>query len=167
MEVLETTMSRRQLHGAERRAGEGRQRHEPAKTREAAVERKREDAREATLRVVAADPPSCSLDRTARPCGMEAVDVPRLRAQAKLRKADGVWASLPAKATPDFQTRSLGSGDGRCGTLRLLTQRELHRSSEGSRGGRKDDPAMPVEQSDHLVVATKPAKAGGAKGVTG
>lgn len=167
MEVLETTMSRRQLHGAERRAGEGRQRHEPAKTQEAAVEREREDAREATHGVVAAGSPGRAPDRFARPCGMEAVDVPRHRAQAKLRKADGVRASLLAKATPDFQSRLLGSGDGRCGTLRLLTQRELHRSLPGSRGGRKDDPAMPVEQSDHLVVALKPAKVGGAKGVTG
>ena len=160
-------MSRRQLHEAERRAGEGRQRHEPARTREAAVEREREDAREATPCVVAAGPPGRAPDRTARSCGMEAVDVPRHRAQAKLRKADGVWASLPAKATPEFQSRPLGSGDGRCGTLRLLTQRELHRSSAGSRGGPKNDPTIPVEQSDHPVVASKPAKAGGAKGVTG
>jgi hypothetical protein len=98
---------------------------------------------------------------------MEAVDVPRHQAQAKLRKAFGVWASLLAKATPDIQSRPLGSGDGRCGTLRGLTQRELHRSLRGSRAERKDDPATSMEQSDHLVVARKSAKAGGAKEVTG
>jgi hypothetical protein len=159
MEVLETTMSRRQLHEAERGAGEGRQRHEPVRIQEATVEREREDAREAALAEPRAGP-------AARSCGMEAVDVPRHRAQAKLRKASGVWASLPAKATPDIQSRPWGSGDGCCGTLRVLTQRELHGSLTGRRGGREDNPLTPVEQSDHLVVATKPGNSGGAKGVT-
>lgn len=164
MEVLETTMSRRQLHEAERGAGEGRKRHKPARIREAAIEREREDAREAES--AAARTPSRTLDRPARSCGMEALDVPRHRAKANLRKASGIWVSLPAKAKPDIQSRSRGSGGGCRGTLRLLTQRELHRSLRGRRGGRKDSPTMPVEQSDHLVVAMKAAKADGAKGVT-
>ena len=98
---------------------------------------------------------------------MEAVDAPRHRAQAKLRKAFGVWASLLAKATPDIQSRPRRSGDGCCGTLRVLTQRELHGSHVVGGADERTPRRCPLEQSDHLVVARKPAKVGGAKGVTG
>jgi hypothetical protein len=97
---------------------------------------------------------------------MEALDVARHRAQAKLRKANRVRVSLPSKATPDIQSWPFGSGDGGCVTLRVLTQRDLRGSlvvgGENARTPRR----CPSEKSDHLVVALKPAKAGGAKGVT-
>lgn len=154
-------MSRRQLHEAERGAGEGRQRHEPAMIREATVEREREDAREAALAEPRARP-------AVRSCGMEALDRPQRRARAKLRKALEVRVSVPPNATPDIQPGPRGNGDGDGGTLRGLTQRELHGSAlSGRREGGNDDPPMSLEQSDHLVVATKPGNAGGAKGVTG
>ena len=65
-------MSRRQLHEAIRGAGEGRKRHRPAMIREAAVEREREDAREAVA-TAAVGTPGCAQDRAARSCGMEAL----------------------------------------------------------------------------------------------
>jgi hypothetical protein len=165
--ALEATMSRRQLHEAERGVGGRRRRRSPASIREATVRRTREDAREAAPAAVAG-PPSHTQVRAARACGMEAGDGPQRRAQAKLRKAIEVRVSVPRNATPDIQSGPRGSGDGDGGTLRGLTQRDLHGSAtSGRRGGGNDDPPMPVEKSDHLVVATKPGNSGGAKGVTG
>ena len=154
-------MSRRQLREAERRAGEGRQRHEPAETQEATVECEHEDACEVALAGPRTRPP-------ARSRGMEALDRPQRRAKAKLRKALEVRVSVQANATPQIQSGPGGSGDGDGGTLRGLTQRDLHGSAtSGRRGGGNDDPPKSLEKSDHLVVATKPGNAGGAKGVTG
>ena len=158
---LEATMSRRQLREAERRAGEGRQRHEPARTREAAVECEHEDACEAA-------PAGPRTRPAARSRGMEALDRPQRRAKAKLRKALEVRVSVPPNATPEIQSRPRGSGDGDGGKLRGLTQRGLLGSAtSGRREGGNDDPPMSLEKSDHLVVATKPGNSGGAKGVTG
>lgn len=141
--LLEVTMSRRQLHEAERRTGDRRQRRSSV-SRDAASAR-----------------------ASARSCGMEALDEPQHRTKVKLRKAFGVWVSVPANATPDIQTRPRGIGDGRGGTLCVLTQGDLYESTWcGRRGGGNDDPPMPVEKSDHPVVVLKPGNAGGAKGVT-
>lgn len=99
---------------------------------------------------------------------MEALDEPQHRAKAKLRKALGVWVSVPSNATPDIQTRPRGTGDGGGGTLCVLTQGDLHESApRGRREGGNDDPPMPVEKSDHPIVVMKPGNSGGAKGVTG
>ncbi len=142
--LLEVTMSRRQLHEAER-GGAFRRRRRHAAIRDAATAR-----------------------TSARSCGMEALDAPQHRAKAKLRKAFDAWASALPSATPDIQSRHRGSGDGGGGTLCVLTRGELHRSARcGRRGGGNDDPPTPVEKSDHLIVVMKPGNAGGAKGVTG
>jgi len=145
---LEVTMSRRQLHEAERRVEGRRQRRSSAVTREAVSTR-----------------------TSARSCGMEGLGEPQHRAQAKLRKAAGVWASVPSNATPDVQTRPRGSGDGGGGTLCVLTRRDLHESARcGRREGGNDDPPMPRcawEKSDRPTVVMKPGNSGGAKGATG
>ena len=138
-------MSRRQLHEAERGVVSRRRRRVAVLIRDAASAR-----------------------TTVRSCGMEGLDEPQHRAQAKLRKAFGVWVSVPSNVTPDIQSRPRGIGDGGGGTLCVLTRGDLHRSAaSGRRGGGNDDPTMPVEKSDHLTVALKPGNAGGAKGVTG
>ncbi len=142
--LLEETMSRRQLHEAERGV---------------ALRRKR---RRAAIRDAA------SARKSARSCGMEALDAPQHRTKVKLRKAFDAWVSALPSATPDIQSRHRGSGDGGGGTLCVLTRGDLHRSMRcGRRGGGNDDPPTPVEKSDHLIVVMKPGNAGGAKGVTG
>lgn len=167
MEHLEATMSRRQLHEAERGAGKGRKRLEPAVIREAAIEMRTWDARPA-MPEVGRTPLGPAPDRIARSCGVEAVDESQRRTRVKLRKAAEVRVSVPRNATPDIQTGPRGSGDGEGETLRGLTQRDLLASASSSRRGRgNDDPSMCQEKSDHLVVATKPGNSGGAKGVTG
>lgn len=99
---------------------------------------------------------------------MEALDEPQHRAKAKLRKALDAWVSVPPNVTPSIQSRHRGIGAGDGGTLCVLTQGDLLGSvRNGRRGGGNDDPPMPEEKSDHLVVAMKPGNAGGAKGVTG
>jgi len=143
--LLEETMSRRQLHETERRAARCWKQCPTVLTREVGP-----------------------LGVSARSCGMEARDEPQHRAKAKLRKADVVWVSARPGVTPSFQTRRRGSGDGCGGTHCALTRGELRWSGiAGRRGGGNDDPPMPKEKSDHLVVVMKPGNAGGAKGVTG
>ena len=100
----------------------------------------------------------------ARACGVEARDEPQHRTKVKPRKAYLTWVSVPPNATPDFQSRQVGSEDGSGGTLRVLTRGDLHGSA---RGGRRlgDGSTMFVEKSDHSIVVRKPGNAGGAKGV--
>ncbi len=143
--LLEETMSRRQLHEAER--GDARRR----KRRHAAIR----DA--------------ASARASARSCGVEALGAPQHRTKVKLRKAFDAWVSALPSVMPDIQSRHRGSGDGGGGTLCVLTRGELHGPVRcGRRGEGNDDPPIPfVEQSDHLIVVTKPGNAGGAKGVTG
>ena len=103
---------------------------------------------------------------SARSCGMEALDAAQHRTKVKLRKAVVTWVSVRRNATPDIQSRSGSGGDGRGAKLCVLTQGDLHGSASSDRRGRgNDDPPIPVEKSDHPVVATKPGNAGGAKGV--
>jgi hypothetical protein len=143
--LLEETMSRRQLHEAERGVATHRQWWLVMSIREAASD-----------------------GTPARSCGMEALDEPQHRAKAKLRKAFGVWASVRPNVTPNIQSRLRGTGDGGGGTLCILTQGDLHRSAQsGRREEGNNDPTTPVEKSDHLIVARKPGNAGGAKGVRG
>lgn len=159
-------MSRRQLHEAERGVDLRRRRRGAVSIREATDGMEREDAREAAS-AAAARSPGRTPDRTARSCGVEALDEPQRRAQAKLRKAIEVRVSVPPNATPEIQSRPRGSGDGDGGTLRGLTQRDLHGSAtSGRREEGNDDPPTSLEKSDHLVVASKPGNSVGAKGVT-
>lgn len=137
-------MSRRQLHEAERGVVSRRRRREAAWIREATAG-----------------------GSSVRSCGMEAVDEPLRRAQAKLRKALRVGVSVPPNAKPNIQSRPGGSGDGDSGTLRVLTQRDLRGSHVVGGEDERTTRRCPTEKSDHLIVATKPVKAGGAKGVTG
>lgn len=105
---------------------------------------------------------------SARSRGMEGLDVPQHRAKAKLRKATDAWVTAPPSATPDIQSWHQGIGDGCGGKLYVLTQGDLHWSGcSGKRGEGNDDPPMPMEKSDHLVVTLKPGNAGGVKEVTG
>jgi hypothetical protein len=143
--LLEETVSRRQLHEAERGAVTRRDRRLAVLIREAAPGR-----------------------ASVRSCEMEARDEPQHRAKAKLRKAVDAWVSVRVNVTPDIQSRHRGSGDGGGGTLRALTQGDLFSSAaSGRREAGNDDPSMAGEKSDHLVVVMKPGNAGGAKGVTG
>ena len=104
----------------------------------------------------------------ARPCGMEALDVPQHRTQVN---PSAGWpgpgeCALQHDARYPTGTRSVvGAVAAR---HRSFLPREI---STGPRGGSvhegNDVCAKPVEKSDHPVVAVKPGNAGGAKGVTG
>ena len=100
----------------------------------------------------------------ARSCGMEAEDAPQHRTRVNPRKAGLTWVSVPGTATPDIQPWQDGIEDGGVGTLFTLIQGDLCGSA--SAVGQKevnDDRPMRAEKSDLLIVARKPAKAGGAK----
>ena len=89
-----------------------------------------------------------------RACGVEARDAPQHRTQVKPRKADLLWVSVPPNATPDIQSRQVGSEAGSGGTLRVLTRGDLHGSARcGRRLG--DVSLMSVEKSDHSIVVVK------------
>ena len=98
---------------------------------------------------------------------MEARGEPPYRTQVKPRKAGPTWVSTPDSATPDFQSRRDGIGDGDGGKRLVLTPGDLDGSAvSGRRREGNDALPMSVEESDHPVVALKPGNAGGAKGVT-
>ncbi len=148
--VLEETMSRRQLHEAER----------------GAVCRPR--GRCAVLIRDARTGRTPCRAVPARSCGMEALDAAQHRAKAKFRKALEVWVSVPSNVTPDIQSRPRSTGIGGGAKLCVLTQGDLCVSASSGRwGGGNDDPPRHAEKSDHPVVVMKPGNAGGAKGVTG
>ncbi len=104
----------------------------------------------------------------ARSCGMEALDVPQHRTQVN---PSAGWSGLGKCARQhDARYPTVAGpvvGAAAAGHCSLLP-REI---STGPRGGSvhegNDVCAMPVEKSDHPVVAMKPGNAGGAKGVTG
>jgi hypothetical protein len=100
----------------------------------------------------------------ARTCGMEAEGKPQHRTRVNPRKAGLTWVSVPGTATPNIQSRQDGIEGGGGGTSFVLTQGDLRRSDSGRTGEGNDDRPMPVEKSDLLIVARKPAKVGGAKG---
>jgi hypothetical protein len=79
------------------------------------------------------------------------------------------WVSVLLNATPDIQSWSYGIGGGGGAKIPCLTPGDLQGSGRcSSPYGRPRRKARPtaLEKSDHLVVALKPANAGGAKGVT-
>lgn len=101
----------------------------------------------------------------ARPCGMEARGQAQHRTQVKPREAGLTWVSEPSIATPGFQSWQDGMGDGRGAKRSGLTLGDLPGPA------RAETPPFPRggpgtgQKSDHLIVATKPVKAGGVKGV--
>lgn len=101
-----------------------------------------------------------------RACEMEARGVPQHRTQVKPRKAGlSGQACIPSRRPISNRGRTV-VGTAAAGSCSFLPQ-EI---SPGPRGGRaqggNDAGSMPGEKSDHLIVARKPVKAGGAKGVT-
>ena len=100
---------------------------------------------------------------------MEAGDTALDRAQANLRKAAEVWASVRLNAKPDTQSRPGSSGGGVVRNFAHLTRGDLLASPieyRGRWGGTKDDPPTRQEKSDRPIRAMKPGNAGGAKGAT-
>jgi hypothetical protein len=74
---------------------------------------------------------------------------------------------VPPSTTPDIQSRRDGIGDGGGGKWLVLTPGDLGGSAKsGRRRGESNALPMPIEESDHFIVAKKPGNAGGAKGVT-
>lgn len=133
------------------------------------------------------------IETSARARGMEALDEPQQRAKAKLRKATRTGVSVPPNVTPGIQTRSVGIGDASGGTflapypgrspwvprLTVTASRTEALARKGAaratgslppwtsgRWGGRNDPPMPLEKSDHLMVARKPGNSGGATQVT-
>lgn len=109
-----------------------------------------------------------------RSCEMEARSVPQHRTKVNLQAGMLTWASGPSSVTPDIRSWSGCSGGGSGGTSLCLTPGDLDRSRRcddsptdlvGLCEGNDCRPTS-FEKSDHLVVATKPGNAGGAKGVT-
>ena len=100
-----------------------------------------------------------------RACGKEAGGILQHLTQVNPRKADLIWASMLANATPDIQPRSEGYwGRRRQDIDHSYFKRSLQVRLGGRVGEGNDDDPMPVEKSDLLIVAMKLAKASGAKG---
>ena len=77
--------------------------------------------------------------------------------------------SVPHDAKPYFHSWQDSIGDGNGGKSKrsfILTLRDLVGSAQAVDDTKKLDVSTTLaEKSDHLVVASKPVKAGGAKGV--
>lgn len=168
--LLEVTVSRRQLHEAERAEG-----------------RRPRGLRQSTRDAVA-------VRSSARSCGMEARGVAQHRTKVKLRKADGVQGQRAAQrdarypdAAPDVvetvRCEALRSYPGRSPEVprdaAMASRTEAPTRKGGARAtgsltrkdwvaGKEATTTQPrlVEKSDHLVVVMKPGNSGGAKGVT-
>lgn len=99
-----------------------------------------------------------------RACGKEAGGILQHLTQVNPRKADLIWASMLANATPNIQPRSEWYwGRWRQDIDHSYFKRSPQIRFGGRVGGEKDDGPMSVEKSDLLIVAMKLAKAGGAK----
>lgn len=74
---------------------------------------------------------------------------------------------MPDNAKPEFHSWQDGIGDGNGAKLTIvLTLRDLVESARAVDDTEKLDVSTKLdEKSDHLVVALKPVKVGGAKGV--
>ena len=109
-----------------------------------------------------------------RSCEMEARSVPQHRMKMNLQAGMLIWVSGPKPVTPNIRSWSTCSGGGSGGKSLCLTPGDLDRSTgcipTDARVVRpaKETTTAPnrFEKSDHLIVATKPGNAGGAKGVT-
>ena len=98
---------------------------------------------------------------------MEAGDAPQQRTRVKPCTGRSNGVSEQHIATPDIQSCWDGIGAGSGGTWCILTLGGLFGSPVVGRSGGNDACPMPGEKSDHLIVAMKPVKAGGAKGGMG
>ena len=100
---------------------------------------------------------------------MEARGETQHRTQVKPRKAGPIWVSVLVNATPDYPivVRTV-LGTAAAGSCSFLPQ-EISPGPHWSVGHQEGNDAgpKPGEKSDHPIVARKPAKAGGAKGVMG
>jgi hypothetical protein len=102
-----------------------------------------------------------------RACGVEARGEPQHRTQVKPRMGRPSWVSEQGIATPNIQSSWDGGGDGSGGTFCILTLGELIGSHVVGRVGGNDACPTPDEKSDHFILAMKPVKVGGAKGMMG
>ena len=100
-----------------------------------------------------------------RACGMEARNEAQHRMKMNPCAGRTIWASAPTSVTPDFQSRTCGSGGGGGAKFLRITLGDLFGSAICGRPGRKVG-TMSGEKSDRLIVALKPSNAGGAKGAT-
>ncbi len=98
---------------------------------------------------------------------MEARGEPQHRTQVNPRKAGLSGQACSSTRRPISNPRQDGSGGGGGGKLFILTPRDLLWSGDGRAREGNDSGSMPEEKSDRLVVATKPVKAGRAKGAMG
>jgi hypothetical protein len=104
----------------------------------------------------------------ARPCGMEAGGQAWYRTQVNPQAGWLGRASAPQCTKPNIRS-GRGSSEGGDHAKRFnLTPGDLHRSATfgGSEHKGNDVLAMPVQKSDHPIVAMKPINVGRAKGVT-
>ena len=105
----------------------------------------------------------------ARPCGMEAVGEPQRRTQVNPcagRPGLGKCARQHDARYPiEVGTVFGAAAAGHCSSL--LQEISMGPPQGGSAHGGNDGCAMPMEKSDHPVVAVRPGNTGGAKGVTG
>ena len=101
----------------------------------------------------------------ARACGEEAGGILQHLTQVNPRKADLIWASMPVNATPNIQPGSEWYWGGRRQDIdHSYFKRSPQVRFSGRIGEGNDDDPRPVEKSDLLIQALKPAKVGGAKG---
>jgi len=99
---------------------------------------------------------------------MEARGETQHRTQVKPRKAGPIWVSVSANATPNFQPWSERYwGRSRREAFHSYPKRSLRIHIDGRALGNHNQWPTSEEKSDHLIVATKSAKADGAKGVMG
>jgi len=108
-----------------------------------------------------------------RPCEMEARSESLRRTKVNLQAGCLTRVSEPGRAKPDIRSGSNSNEGGRSETFLNLTPRDLDRSSgrprpkaRGTAHEGNDKGLTSIEKSDHLIVATKPSNAGGAKGMT-
>jgi len=129
-------------------------------------------------------------DEPVRACGMEVRSEMQPQTQVNPYAGRLVWVNTRGCVTPNFQSWQVGNGGGSGRKWYALTPGEPLRSSNGrtfsdegptpegvtraeNRSGigsrdvdsKQSDGSGDV-QSDHLIVARKPVKAGGAKGMT-
>ena len=100
---------------------------------------------------------------------MEAGGQPWYRTQMNPQAGWSGWVSVPGSTKPHIRPCRTSSEGGDRGKRLTLTPGGLHGSAEGggSVHGGNDVRAMPMQKSDHPILAMKPGNAGGAKGVTG
>ena len=108
-----------------------------------------------------------------RSCEMEARSESLRRTKVNLQAGCLIRVSEPGRAKPDIRSGSSSSEGGSSETFLNLTPRDLDRSSVSPRPKARgtacegnDNGPKSIEKSDHLIVATKPSNAGGAKGMT-